>query len=115
MREDMFKVIVERPRLVNSTGYSRDGRKFRNDESAPARLDWVEGKVVHPRTGILLRNRHFISWDRRKRHMREMKQAQENVDRRAIDENPRQCGHVCGIEAAAWRAGVEEIRAGRVI
>lgn len=32
MREDMFKVIVERPRLVNSNGYSRDGRKFRNHE-----------------------------------------------------------------------------------
>ena len=38
MREDMFKVIVERPRLVNSNGYSRDGRKFRNDANAPGRL-----------------------------------------------------------------------------
>ncbi len=43
MREDMFKVIVERPRLVNSNGYSRDGRKFRNDEDAPARLGMKRG------------------------------------------------------------------------
>jgi hypothetical protein len=176
MREDMFKVIVERPRLVNSNGYSRDGRKFRNDENAPGRLGmkrgytqrpkwlnenlaplkrylekqvnrpwdkvygeiratidarstvkqhvlqhigdfvaidthWVEtpggGKVlirgrwpcedtllenadielfVHPRTGILLRNRHFVSWGQRKRHKREMQQARANVDRRDIDE-----------------------------
>jgi hypothetical protein len=175
MREDMFKVIVERPRLVNSNGYSRDGRKFRNDENAPGRLGmkrgytqrpkwlnenlaplkryleqqvdrpwdkvyseiratidarstvqhhilqhidgfvaidthWVEtpdgGKVivrrpwscahvlledarielfVHPKTGILLRNRRFVSWDRRAREQREMKKAQECVDRRDID------------------------------
>lgn len=175
MREDMFKVIVERPRLVNSNGYSRDGRKFRNDENAPSRLGmkrgytqrpkrlnenlaplkryleqqvdrpwdkvyseiratidarstvkhhilqhigdfvaidtrWVEtpdgGKVfvrgrwpcddalledadielfVHPKTGILLRNRRFVSWDRRVREQREMKRAQERVDRRDID------------------------------
>jgi hypothetical protein len=177
MREDMFKVIVERPRLVNSNGYSRDGRKFRNDENAPGRLGmkrgytqrpkwlnenlaplkryleqqvdrpwdkvyseiratidarstvqqhilehidgfvaidthWVEtpdgGKVivrnrnwwhrthvaledanielfVHPKTGILLRNRRFVSWDRRVREQREMKRAQERVDRRDID------------------------------
>ncbi|SDE11750.1 hypothetical protein SAMN05428966_10734 [Massilia sp. PDC64] len=184
MREDMFKVIVERPRLVNSDGYSRDGRKFRNDENAPGRLGmkrgyvqwpkglnenlaplkryleqqvdrpwdrvysdiratidarstvkqhilqhirdfvaidthWVEGKVVirnrtwwqskevaleeadvglfvHPRTGILLRNRHFVSWDRRKRHMREQAQAQEYLDRRDIDEN-RQLRRIDGI------------------
>jgi hypothetical protein len=175
MREDMFKVIVERPRLVNSNGYSRDGRKFRNDENAPSRLGmkrgytqrpkwlnenlaplkryleqqvdrpwdkvyseiratidarstvkqhilqhikdfvaidthWVEtpdgGKVVvrgrwpcddalledagielfvHPKTGILLRNRRFVSWDRRVREQRAMKKARECVDRRDID------------------------------
>jgi hypothetical protein len=175
MREDMFKVIVERPQLVNSNGYSRDGRKFRNDENAPSRLGmkrgytqrpkwlnenlaplkryleqqvdrpwdkvyseiratidarstvkqhilqhimdfvaidthWVEtpdgGKVVvrgrwpcddalledagielfvHPKTGILLRNRRFVSWDRRAREQREMKKARECVDRRDID------------------------------
>jgi len=176
MREDMFKVIVERPRLVNSNGYSRDGRKFRNDENAPGRLgmkrgytqrpkwlnenlaplkrflekqvnrpwDKVYGEIratidarstvkrhilqhiedfvaidtrwvdtadgghvvigrrwprkdtlledanielfVHPRTGILLRNRRFVSWDQRKRHKREMEQARAHVDRRDIDE-----------------------------
>ena len=174
MREDMFKVIVERPRLVNSNGYSRDGRKFRNDENAPSRLgmkrgytqrpkwlnenlaplkryleqqvdrpwnkvysdiratidarstvkqhilqhirdfvaidtDWMEtpdgGTVlirgrwpckdtllndanielfVHPRTGILLRNRHFVSWDRRVRKQRATEKARESVDRRDI-------------------------------
>jgi hypothetical protein len=177
MREDMFKVIVERPRLVNSNGYSRDGRKFRNDENAPGRLGmkrgytqwpkslnenlaplkrylekqvnrpwdkvyseiratidarstvkqhilqhirdfvaldtcWVDtpdgGKVhirgrwsgepapledanielfVHPRTGILLRNRHFVSWDRRVKQQRQIKQAREYIDRRDIDEH----------------------------
>jgi hypothetical protein len=176
MREDMFKVIVERPRLVNSNGYSRDGRKFRNDENAPGRLGmkrgynqrpkwlnenlaplkrflerqvnrpwdkvysdiratidarstvkqhilqhicdfvaldtcWVDtpdgGKVhirgrwsgeatpiedanielfVHPRTGILLRNRRFVSWNQRKRHKREIQHARAFVDRRDIDE-----------------------------
>jgi hypothetical protein len=175
MREDMFKVIVERPRLVNSNGYSREGRKFRNDENAPGRLGmkrgytqrpkrlnenlaplkryleqqvdrpwdkvyseiratidarstvkqhilqhikdfvaidthWVEtpdgGKVVvrgrwpcddalledvdielfvHPKTGILLRNRRFVSWDRRVKEQRAMKTARECVDRRDID------------------------------
>lgn len=175
MREDMFKVIVERPRLVNSNGYSRDGRKFRNDENAPDRLGmkrgyiqrpkwfnenlaplkrylekqvnrpwdkvygeiratidarstvkqhilqhvgdfvaidthWVEtphgGQVivrgrwprgdvpiedamvelfVHPRTGMLLRNRRFVSWDRRSRQARETEQARHAVDCRDID------------------------------
>lgn len=175
MREDMFKVIVERPRLVNSNGYSRDGRKYRNGENAPGRLGmkrgytqrpkwlnenlaplkryleqqvdrpwnkvyseiratidarstvkqhilqhigdfvaidthWADtpdgGKVivrgrwpikdalledanielfVHPKTGILLRNRHFVSWDRRVREQRERKKARERIDRRDID------------------------------
>jgi hypothetical protein len=40
---------------------------------------------VHPKTGILLRNRRFVSWDRRAREQREMKKAQECVDRRDID------------------------------
>jgi hypothetical protein len=157
MREDMFKVIVERPRLVNSNGYSRDGRIYRNGAEVPSHLgmkrgygstkylnenlaplrrylasqvnrpwdkvyseicatidarstvkqhvlqhiedfvaldtDWVEtpdgGKVVvrgwrwskqhrfvedsnfqlfvHPRTGILLRNRRYASWSARRK------------------------------------------------
>jgi hypothetical protein len=177
MREDMFKVIVERPRLVNSNGYSRDGRKFRNDENAPSRLGmtrgytqrpkwlnenlaplkrylekqvnrpwdkvyseiraaidarstvkqhvlqhvsdfvaidthWVEmpggGKVVirgkgwprkdllleeanvelfvHPRTGILLRNRRFASWNRRHKQKCQIENERKYVDRRDIDE-----------------------------
>ena len=32
MRDDMFKVIVERPRRVNSNAYKGDGRPFRNRE-----------------------------------------------------------------------------------
>ncbi len=177
MREDMFKVIVERPRLVNSNGYSRDGRKFRNDENAPAKLGmkrgytkrwkrfndnlapfqrylekqvnrpwdkvyseiratidarntvkrhilqhiddfvavdthWVEtpdgGKVlfrrtrwprensfieeadiglfVHPRTGILLRNRHHVPWSRRRQQELQARYDQERAGRRDIDE-----------------------------
>jgi hypothetical protein len=188
MREDMFKVIVERPRLVNSNGYSRDGRKFRNNEDAPGRLGmkrgyterpkwlnenlaplkrylerqvnrpwdkvygeirstidarstvkqhilqhigdfvaidthWVEsndgGKVVvrkwrwwqfadtlledvnvelfvHPRTGILLRNRHFVPPNRRLKERREIKEARESVNRRDIDER-RQLRRIDGI------------------
>lgn len=48
MREDMFKVIVERPRLVNSNGYSRDGRKFRNHEDAPGQLGMKRGYTEGP-------------------------------------------------------------------
>lgn len=43
MREDMFKVIVERPRLVHSNPYKRDGRKFRNQEDAPMRMGMQRG------------------------------------------------------------------------
>lgn len=47
MRDDMFKVIVERPRLVNSNGYSRDGRRYRNnfcnEEDAPSFLGMKRG------------------------------------------------------------------------
>jgi hypothetical protein len=43
MREDMFKVIVERPRLVNSNGYSRDGRRFRNREEVGSFLGMKRG------------------------------------------------------------------------
>ena len=43
MREDMFKVIVERPRLIRSNGYDRDGRKFRNREEAPMRMGMRDG------------------------------------------------------------------------
>jgi len=186
MREDMFKVIVERPRLVNSNGYSRDGRKFRNDENAPARLGmkrgyvqwrkffnenlaplkryleqqvnrpwdkvygeiratidarstvkqhilqhiddfvaidthwvdtpaggqvivrgrWPRGDVpieeamvelfVHPRTGILLRNRRFMSWDQRNRQARETAQARDAADCREIDAH-RQLRRIDGI------------------
>lgn len=38
MREDMFKVIVERPRRLNSNAYSRDGRRYRNQEESPMTL-----------------------------------------------------------------------------
>jgi hypothetical protein len=43
MRDDMFKVIVERPRLVNSNGYSGDGRPFRNREEVPHVLGMKRG------------------------------------------------------------------------
>ncbi|OGB23987.1 MAG: hypothetical protein A3I66_14910 [Burkholderiales bacterium RIFCSPLOWO2_02_FULL_57_36] len=43
MHEDMFKVIVERPRLVNSNGYSRDGRRYRNGEDTPSFLGMKKG------------------------------------------------------------------------
>ncbi len=43
MREDMFKVIVERPRRVNSNAYSGDGRHFRNHEDAPLKLGMKRG------------------------------------------------------------------------
>jgi len=174
MREDMFKLIVERPRLVNSNGYSRDGRRFRNEEDTPNRLGmkrgynhtkwlnenlaplrrylekqvnrpwnkvyseiratidprhtvkqhilqhiddfvaidthWVEtpdgGKVVirgqrwprqdvsleesryalyvHPRTGILLRNRRYMSFDARKRKERQAQHARQTAVRRDL-------------------------------
>lgn len=177
MREDMFKVIVERPRLVNSNAYSRDGRKFRNDEDTPSHLGmkrgynwrkwlnenlaplrrylekqvnrpwdkvyseicatidarstvkrhilqhiddfvavdthWVETpegeKVVirgrhwprkdlpleesratlyvHPRTGILLRNRRYVSYDARKRKERQAQHAHQLSVRRNINEH----------------------------
>lgn len=176
MREDMFKIIVERPRLINSNGYYRDGRKFRNDEDAPARLGmkrgyqwtkwfnenlaplkrylekqvnrpwdkiyseirthidprntvkqhilqhiddfvaidthWVEtpegGKVVirgagwpskdqsleearvelyvHPLTGILLRNRRYVSWNARQRKKQEEQRVRDLAEYRDINE-----------------------------
>ncbi|HEY8027597.1 MAG TPA: hypothetical protein VIF60_23860 [Burkholderiaceae bacterium] len=43
MRDDMFKVIVERPRLVNSNGYSGDGRPYRDREDGPLRLGMKKG------------------------------------------------------------------------
>lgn len=45
MREDMFKVIVERPRLVRSNAYKSDGRQFRNDEENGTRLGIKKGYV----------------------------------------------------------------------
>jgi hypothetical protein len=175
MREDMFKVIVERPRLVNSNGYSRDGRKYRSSEDTPAHLGmkcgynrrkwlnenlaplrrylekqvnrpwdkvyseiratidprsavkrhilqhiddfvavdthWVEtpegGKVVirgerwprkdiflegsglklyvHPRTGILLRNRHYASYNARQQKERQTERERQIGVRRDLD------------------------------
>jgi hypothetical protein len=43
MRDDMFKVIVERPRRVNSNAYKGDGRPFRNGEDGPAMLGMKKG------------------------------------------------------------------------
>ncbi len=43
MREDMAKVIVERPRLIHSNQYDTDGRIFRNREDAPSRLGMQKG------------------------------------------------------------------------
>jgi hypothetical protein len=43
MRDDMFKVIVERPRRVNSNAYKGDGRPFRNREDGPAMLGMKKG------------------------------------------------------------------------
>src|SRR2546422_912454 len=41
MREDMYKVIVERPRRGGS--YSRDGRRFRASEDAPTKIGIRKG------------------------------------------------------------------------
>ena len=43
MRDDMFKVIVERPRRAHGTAMKSDGRLFRNSEDAPARLGMRRG------------------------------------------------------------------------
>lgn len=43
MREDMFKVIVERPRCTHSNIYKGDGRKFRNSEDRPPRIGMKDG------------------------------------------------------------------------
>lgn len=43
MREDMFKVIVERPRLVHSNPTTSDGRLFRNDAGNGNRLGIKRG------------------------------------------------------------------------
>jgi hypothetical protein len=43
MRDDMFKVIVERPRRVNSNAYKGDGRPFRNKEDGPTLLGMKKG------------------------------------------------------------------------
>jgi hypothetical protein len=43
MRDDMFKVIVERPRCVNSNAYKGDGRPFRNREDGPLVLGMKKG------------------------------------------------------------------------
>lgn len=43
MREDMFKVIVERPRRTSSYAYKRDGRRYRNQEDAPMVLGMKRG------------------------------------------------------------------------
>jgi len=174
MRDDMFKVIVERPRLVNSNPDKSDGRPFRNREEASRlgmkegwgnrkwlnenlrplerflhkqvnrpwdkvygeiraaidsrstvkqhilqhledfvaiRTQWDEGPkggrvllpehkwgggnpvpleesgmelFVHPRTGILLRNRHCLSWDERQARKRRVYEAEKHVVRRIL-------------------------------
>lgn len=43
MRDDMFKVIVERPRCINSNAYKRDGRRFRNKDDGPTVLGMKKG------------------------------------------------------------------------
>ncbi|MDB5769316.1 MAG: hypothetical protein JWQ61_4130 [Collimonas fungivorans] len=43
MRDDMFKVIVERPRRVHSNAYKGDGRPFRNQEDRPGLLGMKKG------------------------------------------------------------------------
>ncbi|MEO6918123.1 MAG: hypothetical protein ABI171_03650 [Collimonas sp.] len=43
MREDMFKVIVERPRCPHSNSYKGDARPFRNSEERPARIGMKDG------------------------------------------------------------------------
>ena len=43
MRDDMFKVIVERPRRIHSNAYKGDGRAFRNREDGPSRLGMNKG------------------------------------------------------------------------
>lgn len=43
MRNDMFRVIVERPRCVNSNAYKGDARPFRNREDGPLVLGMKKG------------------------------------------------------------------------
>ena len=43
MRDDMFKVIVERPRNVRSNSYDGDGRIYRNSADAPLKLGMKKG------------------------------------------------------------------------
>lgn len=43
MREDMFKVIVERPRRLHGNAYKSDGRAYRNREDSPMRLGMQKG------------------------------------------------------------------------
>jgi hypothetical protein len=43
MREDMYKVIVERPRRGGGWALQKDGRKFRNSEDAPQKVGMKRG------------------------------------------------------------------------
>jgi hypothetical protein len=43
MREDMYKVIVERPRRGGGWAFQKDGRKFRNSEDAPQKVGMKQG------------------------------------------------------------------------
>ena len=43
MREDMAKVIVERPRLINSNPIKYDGRIYRNSDETPNRMGMQRG------------------------------------------------------------------------
>jgi hypothetical protein len=43
VRDDMFKVIVERPRRACGAAIKSDGRRFRNSEDAPAKLGMRRG------------------------------------------------------------------------
>lgn len=43
MRDDMFKVIVERPRRLHGNAYKSDGWAYRNREDSPMRLSMQKG------------------------------------------------------------------------
>ena len=43
MRDDLYKVIVERPRVGSRNATNSDGRIFRNSEDAPAKVGMRRG------------------------------------------------------------------------
>jgi hypothetical protein len=48
MRKDMFKVVIERPRMIKGdSAYKADGRRYRNCEDTPHRISMKRGYRQH--------------------------------------------------------------------